>query len=116
MGELLRIQNVGWAVRKVITSAPVALTVTHDKSSFNAVADVAGIPGSENYRRLDGTYTKEKHPILGLINKRAENAVLADMTEEHLKDAWKGLDPSTKLVLTSFESVNDGWKTIEVQL
>ncbi|KAF9041968.1 hypothetical protein BDZ89DRAFT_1128656 [Hymenopellis radicata] len=114
MEELLHIQNVGWVVRKAVTSAPVALTITHDKSSFNSVAAVAGMPGSENTRRLDGMSTKEQHPILGLINKRAENSVLADMTEDHLKDAWRGLDPSTKLVLTSYESVNDGWKMIEI--
>ncbi|KAF9027337.1 hypothetical protein BDZ89DRAFT_1039571 [Hymenopellis radicata] len=114
MEELMQIQKVGWVVRKAVTSAPVALSLTHDNTTFNALAEVAGIPGTANNRRLDGTSIEEKHPILGLINKRAVVAVLGDVTEAFLKDAWKGLDPATKLVLTSYESVKEGWKTLEV--
>ncbi|KAF9027308.1 hypothetical protein BDZ89DRAFT_1134262 [Hymenopellis radicata] len=114
MEDMMQIQKVGWLVRKAVTSAPVALTLTHDNTTFNALAEVAGIPGTANNRRLDGTSVEEKDPILGLINKRAQSAILGDVSEDHLKDAWKGLDPSTKLVLTSYESVKDGWKTIEI--
>ncbi|KAF8990453.1 hypothetical protein BDZ89DRAFT_1173573 [Hymenopellis radicata] len=74
MEDMMQIQKVGWLV--------------------------AGIPGTANNRRLDGTSVEEKDPILGLINKRAQSAILGDVSEDHLKDAWK--------------SVKDGWKTIEI--
>ncbi|KAF9027312.1 hypothetical protein BDZ89DRAFT_1160847 [Hymenopellis radicata] len=114
MEELMQIQKVGWVVRKAVTSAPVALSLTHDNTTFNALAEVAGIPGTANNRRLDGTSVEEKDPILGLIKKCAVVAVLGDVTEAYLKEAWKGLDPATKLVLTSYESVKEGWKTLEI--
>ncbi|KAF8990441.1 hypothetical protein BDZ89DRAFT_198697 [Hymenopellis radicata] len=113
MEELMQIQKVGWVFARP-SPARLSLDSHHDNTTFNALAEVAGIPGTANNRRLDGTSVEEKHPILGLINKRAVVAVLGDVTEAYLKDAWKGLDPATKLVLTSYESVKEGWKTLEI--
>ncbi len=112
----MQIQKVGWVVRKAIISALVALTIAHDNTSFNTLAEVAGIPGVANNRLLDGTSVEEKDPIFGLAKKRTVVVLLGDVTEAHLKDAWKGLDPDTKLVFTSYQSVKDGWKMIEVGL
>lgn len=125
MEEMLTVQKVSWLTRKAVMNAPsIYVTVTHDASNFNVVGELAGLSGSKSEKKFNGECIETKDPLagpcrmtprlisLGELNKDYFKG--AQISPEHLQAAWKGIDPATKLIVTSLESTKDGGTSWDV--
>lgn len=118
MEEILRLEGVAWLTRKAMMNAPsIYLIVTHDAKAgtITVAGEIVGMSGLSSTRHVDGKSFEEKHAVLGLVTMTPRLCGLSDVDEDYLKDAWKDLDPETKLINTYYKSIKGVWAETEVR-
>ncbi|TFK77238.1 hypothetical protein BDN72DRAFT_890999 [Pluteus cervinus] len=92
--ELLRLQGVGWFIRKAIAIATITLYVKHyiDADGLEHI-DIdqtltGGIPGTTEKRELDWTERDHKDHIFGAVKGKDRRVKVDELEDDFLKLGW----------------------------
>jgi len=92
--EILRLQGVGWMMRRAISMASLTLTVKHYRGDDDVEhIDIdqtltGGIPGTSENRILDWTEREADDRVFGAVVSKTRRLKLEEIKNEYLKKDW----------------------------
>jgi hypothetical protein len=111
--DTLKLQNVGWIVRKVAANSAISITMK-DYVEADGVRridlDQTSTGGMKNgeERWLDYQWKEKDDQIGGKVKGRCKECPLSEIDEPYLKEGFEESEPNT--VYQEIESVADKWK------
>ncbi|KAK6430028.1 hypothetical protein LTR95_013824 [Oleoguttula sp. CCFEE 5521] len=117
--EMLKMQNIGWIVRKVIANSAVTTTLkqyTDDKGLQKLDLEQLSTGGmkTDEERVLDWEWRDTTDKVWGKVKGRARLIKVDTITDPYLKEGWSQDCLEGEVLENEIESLTEGWKVLQI--